>query len=258
VSQGEQHSAAEAAVVLEIDAPELPLSALVAAARDLLVLVTEVGTSVENGSGIRWVVDAMSKASPAVLAVRPVVADDMKDYVPSSGLAAMIDAIPTGIHVLEGSSEARPRYFSDRALEKLRDLTEFVGKGMTTVKLGSNGDRIDLGERVASGIAALLAPNVRSWGTVEGRLESVTVHGSREFSVYDLLTRQRVRCTFGRRISPSDIGRMVERRVAVFGEIRARQSGIVVSILAETIEALPKETDLPAASTAVGVLRVAQ
>lgn len=258
VGHGEQPDVADATVVLEIDAPELPLSALVAAARDLLGLVTEVAASVEDGTGIRWVVDALSKTSPAVLAVRPVVADDVKDYLSPSDLAAMVAAVPAGIHVLEGEEEVRPRYFSDRALEKLRDLTEFVGKGVTTVKLGSDVDRIDLGERVANGIAALLVPNVRSWGTLEGRLESVTVHGSREFSVYDLLTGQRVRCTFGRRIPPSDIGRMVERRVAVFGEIRARQSGVVVSVLAETIEALPKEAELPAASTAVGVLRVAQ
>ncbi len=217
------------------------------------VVVTEVARSVET-SNVQWVVETLRKASPALLAVRPTGVGD--EYLGLRQRVEITTAIRDGFALL--SREAvRPAHYSEKALERVRDLAGYVGKGLTSVTVGTTAadQEVELGQQIVQNVSELLQANMTSWGTVEGRLESVTVHRGREFSIYDALTSQRIRCSFGRRISPADIGKAVERRVSVYGEIRARASGTIVSVIAQALEPLPTEAELPPAHEAIGVLK---
>ena len=89
---------------------------------------------------------------------------------------------------------------------------------------------------------------------VEGRLESVTVHERRSFSVYDLLTGERTECAFGHRIQLADILGAVERRVRVNGAIRYRETGEIVGMVADSLQVLPGDDALPTAHDVFGIL----
>ena len=92
-------------------------------------------------------------------------------------------------------------------------------------------------------------------GTVEGTLEVFNVHGARrQFVIYDELTGQRIECHFGHRIALDQITAGAERRVAVTGEIRSRESGEIVSVIATDIEVFPPDDELPNAADVLGIL----
>ena len=75
---------------------------------------------------------------------------------------------------------------------------------------------------------------------------------SLQYNLYGPLTDERIECSFGHRIATEDIGRAVEKRVAVHGVITYR-GGEISRVLAESIEVLPEE-DLPSADDVFGIL----
>jgi hypothetical protein len=83
--------------------------------------------------------------------------------------------------------------------------------------------------------------------TVEGSLETVTIHGGEAFDVFDQLTGTRVRCM----LPDGQISEAVNalgKRVAVSGRAKFSDKGRPVSIEVESIRVLRTKSALPAAS----------
>ena len=102
---------------------------------------------------------------------------------------------------------------------------------------------------------AVLAPETRSIGTIEGELEGLIVHGDKRFLLYDRLTGRRVTCYFGDSVSWDGLGDVFGKRVAVTGEIRSRRSGKRASINVSKYYVFPHEDELPSADEVRGLLR---
>lgn len=163
-------------------------------------------------------------------------------------------AINEGVATLQRGPE-RPPHFTDRALEKARELASLVSDELPKVGVRNGAGQTDITKALAAHVDTILnRATLTVFGTVEGRLESVTVHERRVFSVYDLLTRARVECAFGHRIELAAILGAMERRVRVHGAIRYRDSGEIVGMLAEELTVLPEDRDLPSAEDAFGIL----
>jgi hypothetical protein len=110
-------------------------------------------------------------------------------------------------------------------------------------------------DRLVAHVDSVLGNIVSAIGSVEGRLEGLNVHGSnRYFNVYDDLTGERVQCQFGHRIDVAKIGGAVERRVSVSGEIRYRETGEIVNVIAHSLDVFPQESDLPSADDVYGII----
>jgi hypothetical protein len=235
---------------LTVDAPQLLLSSVVKVSADVQALVQEIARATDPEAKFEWVVDTISRNSPAVLAIRPVKPSEThSQYAYNAG--DMAAEIGTGLQRLLAGE--RPAHFTDRALEKVRDLTTY--RELSTVSFGLEGLQVDMGPDVRGTVDRLLGPAVSSLGAIEGRLESISVHNNRRsFSIYDLLTGQRIICYFGRRITAEKIGAAVERRVSVYGEIRYRSNGSIISVDAQDIEVLQREDELPPPETARGTL----
>lgn len=102
---------------------------------------------------------------------------------------------------------------------------------------------------------AVLTPEARSIGTIEGELEGLIVHGDKRFLLYDRLTGRRVTCYFGDSVSWDGLGDVFGKRVAVTGEIRSRRSGERASIDVSKYYVFPHEDELPSAREVRGLLR---
>ena len=63
------------------------------------------------------------------------------------------------------------------------------------------GDPIALSARLIGHVEAVLAPEIQSIGTVEGKLEGLIIHGKRRFLVYDPITERQVSCYFTPRVN---------------------------------------------------------
>ncbi len=237
-------------IEVEMDADDLTFSVFLRLANEMRLAIDEYTESVVGKGQIRWILETVSKASPARLAIAPhrTPGSDLRD----DDLDSLARGFDSGVRAL-ALQAVRPPHFTDAVLEHVRKMGSMTG--VDAVRIGSQG-RVDLTSQIVANIDALLAPAVTTLGTVEGRLESVNLHdGRRVFSIYDLLTGDRIGCKFGRRVEIDDVREALDRRVAVYGEILQSSSGKITSVNASTIDVLPSEEELPPASAAFGILR---
>lgn len=219
-------------------------------------LLREVAADVVGASGrdaVRFVVTG-AKAGSFDLSARPQPA---KRTVPVAVLPRIAKTITSGLRSLERRA-ARPKHFTDTALLKVRDLGKMTSPETPAVTIGNgSADPIPLSSRLIANVEAVLAPEVKSIGTVEGKLEGLIIHGKSRFLIFDPLTARQVTCYFSERIPYEQVLRAFGKRVAVSGMIRSRRSGERVDIQATRLEVMPPDGELPTTADVRGILRVA-
>ena len=85
--------------------------------------------------------------------------------------------------------------------------------------LRNGNGRIGFSAQLAANAGKVLGQPRTSFGTVEGRLESLSIHGSNEFSIWQI-DGSRVKCTFGKYLRLDEVLRAVDRRVAARGIVK--------------------------------------
>jgi hypothetical protein len=219
-------------------------------------LLREVATNVAGAKGrdaVRFVVTE-ARAGSFDLAARPQPA---KQDVPAAIMPRISTAITAGLRALERSAR-RPKHFNDTALLKLRDLGKLTSAETPIIALGNGARPIPLSARLLANVEAVLAPEVTSIGTVEGKLEGLIIHGKNRFLVFDPLTGRHVTCYFAERVRYNDVLQAFGKRVAVTGWIRSRRSGEKFDIQVHQLHVMPPDEELPTASDVLGVLKAAK
>lgn len=239
-------------VHLVLPADGSPLSKIIQAQQAFLDMGREVARAVAGTSRdpvVFSVVDASKSSIDLHMTPAPVPNIATMDTARS-----VAQAINSGVATLQREA-VRPPFFTDRALEKARDLAALVGDEMPKIRIRNGTGETDITRALATHVDTILnRATLTVIGTVEGRLESVTVHDRRTFSVYDLLTGERIECSFGHRIPLAAILGAMERRVRVHGAIRYRDTGEIVGLVAETLQPLPEDDALPSAHDVFGIL----
>jgi hypothetical protein len=176
----------------------------------------------------------------------------LSDRTPVDLPPAIKRAAALGLRVLHGGAE-RPEFYTDRVLEAARDFASLADDDVP-IRVGDAAGAITITPVMKLHIEQLLVAPIIVTGTVEGKLESVTVHDKRVFNIFDPLTRQRIECHFAHRIKVEEIARAIERRVSVTGEIHYRESGEIARVKAEQLSVTPLDADLPTADDVRGIL----
>ena len=222
----------------------VPFRQLIAAERHFLRLLSSVAAEVlpEERTPVTWVFDDFAEGS-LDLAIRP---EPATARIRPEEMPRLVDAIAKGIQTIE-RTPTRPPFFNDAALQHARDLAGLEGVRVQNGSMGS-----PMTNKLRRHVDELFGQEMQEIGTVEGTIESLTVRQRRVFNLYGPLTDELIECSFGHRIATEDIGRAVEKRVAVHGVITYR-GGEISRVLAESIEVLPEE-DLPSADDVFGIL----
>ena len=217
----------------------------------------EVGKSVTGSpskDAVRYVI-TKAKGGSLTLGVRPQPA---REAVPASVMPRISRTVTSGIRKLNRQAK-KPKHFTDKALVKLRDLARLASPETPSLRVSNGrGQPVSLSPRMLAHIESVLAPEVRSIGTIEGELEGLIIHGTKRFLIYDRLTGRQVTCYFGEAVRWEDLRDALGRRVAVTGGIRSRRSGERVSIAVSSYYVFPREDELPTADEVRGLLRNAQ
>jgi len=219
-------------------------------------LLREVASDITGSTGrdaVRFIV-TQAKAGSFDVAVRPQPA---KRSVSPALMPRIAKTITSGLRTLE-RRPSRPKHFSDTALLKVLDLGKLTSPETPVVKVGNGAAPIPLSSRLIANVEAVLAPEVKSIGTVEGKLEGLIIHGRSRFLIFDPLTGHQVTCFFSERIPYEDVLRAFGKRVAVTGLIRSRRSGERVDIQASQLHVMPSDEELPTAKDVLGILKTAQ
>lgn len=237
---------------LDVDGPVTlaDLTRLVGAWTDFL---GEVGKSVVGNparDAVRYVVTTASGGSFG-LGVRPQPA---RESVPAFMMPRIVSAVASGIQELNENAK-RPPHFSDNALIKLRELARLVGPETSSLKISNGSGRpVSLSTITLAHIDAVLNPEVRTIGTIEGELEGLIIHGTKRFFLYDRLTGKQVICYFGDAVPWEGLRDVFGKRIAVTGRIRSRRSGERAYIEVSSYYVFPCEDDLPSAAEVRGLI----
>lgn len=181
--------------------------------------------------------------------------DPMPGYEPAV-ISVITDAVAAGISQVE-DREARPLHFSEKALRNLRDLSGVVGKTEeddTYVRVWVRKNAIDVTQKSSAHVSGLLASQHEDYGSIEGRLQTVTERGRLQFIVYERLWDRAIRCFMPDHLT-ADAMAAFGSRVEVYGLIRYRKDGQPVSIDVDEIDPFPSDTEIPSFRDVHGILR---
>lgn len=161
-----------------------------------------------------------------------------------AGDAAM-PAYLRGFRTLENSPTSPPE-FDEIDLTNARKLVGLLDKDAESIEISSPGEEpVVPTQHVAANVDAILRKRYRcSYGTIEGRLETLNVHGSNQFTIYDVLTDEKTVCEFPEEMYPKAYA-AVRKRVVVVGRVKFNRDGEPVSMTVEDLRERPDAEKLP-------------
>lgn len=147
-----------------------------------------------------------------------------------------------------------PPYLSERGMKKAKQLVRLIGREGTTGFLVTDLlDTVEITPQASAHIDQLLNVRQRSIGAVEGRLETISIHGRPRFIIYHSRTRKAVTC-----VVPADqLAKMIKtdmlgHRVSASGVVNSNIKGEPMRVDAESIRVLRREDELPSTESLGG------
>jgi len=166
----------------------------------------------------------------------------------------IVATISEGLDSLENLSQ-RPKYFTDQALEYVERLADLPSKknGLDKLSIYVDAKEHEITPHAIANINEILEIKSRVIGSVEGRLETITVHNKAKVAIYDFLRNKAITCFI-----PEDMLETAKsalgNRVYVFGLISYGKEGIPRNIKVEEIRIFPDNNELPTANDVCGIL----
>ena len=179
-------------VSLTIDLDTLTLDGLgeIVAAFTSYLAQVDLSSSPTGKRTLSYRITALSYNSPATLAA---VAEP-RTGGPDTGPDVLRKAIRGVRHIATGE---RPAGFRDEALEALRTLADYGnGRGRIRIEAPTLRLRTSITKALATQADRVLAQN-DGIGSIEGKLDTISVHGQPYFTLFDAVSGRGVRCYFG-------------------------------------------------------------
>lgn len=214
----------------------ITLPTFISGLRNFLGILQNIDSALsENPQGsMRWELSVLQKNSPPLVGVTPsprqLSAPDLSEAIQAQ--------VFTNIHSLTISGE-RTQYMPDAALTKLKHIArEARHIGPSAVFVNPNGhekQEEQITEATFKNVSELTDAKYTAYGSVVGKLESISVHEGNEFRVWDRRTGRPVRCMFpvDREAQVKD---MLRETVMVAGVIKSNSAGIPLTLELEELE----------------------
>lgn len=225
-----------------------PLDAFLQALQNTFDMLRDIDAAVSSKpqGTIVWRIAHLSVSSAvATLDADSVLEDaDFSDEV--------VRAYTKGLEQIE-QGPTIPPFFTEDTLEKAKRLVSTIRGEVTKITIQAQGIRpVAITQRVAANVDELIGPQYEAYGSIEGMLETLSVHGRPHFTIYDVLTRRGVQCLIPQGLV-SKAHSAFQKRVAVSGKIKYTRRGKPVSISAEDLRVLREKHELPQAKDIEGI-----
>lgn len=226
------------------------------AADSLTELLIQIAADRREPIRVEWFVRALRTGS-AVAQVEGIAAEEEADentreVAQVTALGILRQAVDA-IGMLETGGDVRS-LLSYPAIEKVRSLTGLLRDGASGIVLRALGQDISLTVAAADRARALLDRKYRSFGSVEGTIETLSVHEKRPyFNVFHALDGYAIKCRSDPAILRNATASLGSR-VRVSGEVVRRYDGRAESVEVSDIRVLRGSEDLPQPSHIRGIL----
>ncbi len=214
-------------------------------------LLSQLAQDREVGSDVDWVITDIRQGS-AVLDFGVITDKDAGLLIGRQLTEAAGEAL-AAFEIAEERTAIKPR-LSYAAVEKIRQLGSLGSRSEETITVRTTRNTVALTGTSAARARALLDQRYRSLGSVEGWLETISVHGdSPSFVIYHALNGYAVKClcdiTLLEELKP-----LLGRRIRAKGAIERRFDGKVDTLEATDYHLVPLESELPSINEVFGIL----
>jgi len=226
-------------ITLPHEKGHIPAQSLVTALQDTIRLLQELqrAKGVKDAEIQEWNIISVEMHSPLTLTMAPAKRG------PSVTRQFM-----TGMKTIQRVPQ-RPRGFNDTALALARKLSTVVSNGGGPLRFSFGRQSVSLTRKAFQNLEAIQSRHCGFSATMEleGRLETVSVHGEEYFCIYDPLTGEPIRCSFDKSISLVKISELLTRhaRVRVNGLVRYNKASVPVQVRVANYTELLEQKDLP-------------
>jgi hypothetical protein len=236
-------------LTLEIAGKAVTPEKFIRSVRSFFAILKEVtGQVAGKEEAVQWVVQ-VSEGSNLV------GVDPMPGYPPAV-VSQIIKAVSDGIGTIENRA-ATPRFFSERAIRSLRELGDVAGvtpNDDTTVRVWAKKQPLPVTHKSVAHVAELLESGHEDYGSIEGRLRTVSDKGRLHFVVKEPILNNEIRCFIPEGLIETAVANF-RHRVEVYGRIKYRKDGKPVSIDVDDIVPFPPKEALPSYREVRGILR---
>lgn len=230
---------------------EISLESFAVVIRNAFDILTNLdkAVSAEPLGTLEWFIAELSYGSLVVaIEARP------KDrYVDPS--ARVVESFVSGIEHIR-LLRTIPPYFSDYDLKKTQAIANALRKGGANAVVVRDIERrseATIEPGLSAELSRLFIVKYKEIGSVEGKLEMVSVHGAPRFTVYHAVTRHSIRCRFDSATYLEKVKEALGRRVIVDGRIHLNFKHEPIRVDIEGLDVLQDERVLPAASELRGM-----
>ena len=171
---------------------EITAKAFLDAVKNWLEVMADIDVAVSQKSkgSLEWVVSDLSTGSLCM-------AFEAQSRVENLNVGSDVarEAV-LGLRLLEDEGRTPP-YLSEQGLNSMKRLVKIIGNhGVTGIHVNYQDSNAEATARASANIDQLLPTRYHSLGSVEGRLEMISLHARPRFVVYDSATNKAISCTF--------------------------------------------------------------
>jgi hypothetical protein len=229
-------------LVVEGDLGSITVKAFEIAVRSYLRMLREydVALSEERNGSLDWVITAIHGGS-AVIELESRSRFEEKNIGPD-----VAQQFVRGWRQIEQQGTTPP-YLSPSVMEQTRRMLKLIGREGTTGYLVSDlSEEVEITSKSSVNIDRLLRERDHSIGSVEGRIETVSIHGRPRFILYHSRTQHAILCSVPKeRLAELAPTAILGSRVVVFGMLHSNALGEVLRIDVERVRRLRRESELP-------------
>jgi len=215
----------------------------------------DVAISGRGGMSLNWYVAALSKNGNLALEVESRLKAPARNKRPRADVSvAVAESFVTTFENIQNRGISPP-YLSEYGLERLQAMMGLLHKNGASSFTATSMDQhrsVSVTEEAEKTLRQLLPPTRSYSGSVEGRLETVSVHGSKKFIVYHSLTRKAVTCTLDSDTDLEIAKHALGRKVSVFGTISVNIKNEPLKVEVRSIRILGLDKRLPTAAELTG------
>lgn len=239
----------DAPMTLEVDGSAVSPEKLVRAINAFFDVVRELSPNLDTGHKPEWHVQV--KQGSNLIGAYPAknVSQSTIDYI--------LSVVNDGVSRLEREA-IEPEAFNEKALKSMRKLGKISGTGPaddTQIRIWVGKNRNSVTHRTAQNVSQIIEGEYSEYGSVAGRLQTITEKGGVRFWISEELWNHPVQCMMPERLCTQAMAAW-RKRVEVYGPIKYRRDGRPVSLLVNDIEQMPEGPAIPSIEDVRGILKL--
>jgi len=240
-------------LALDFDGNAITLDRFEKAIESFFAILRNVSKEITKGDKpIQWEVKVKSGSNV-------VIARVMADALTQRNAETVLDVIPGGLRLLETGTQESPKYFNTDAIKAARDLVSLrdrQGKNISYIKIRRDGVAQTLSRKLIESVNDIVGGQHQAYGSIQGKLQTLSDRGGFKFFIYDELFDQKVTCFVTEELMPIAV-KSFTKRVAVYGLVQYNKAGDPCSLKVEQLDIFRNNSDLTPLDKIAGILKEA-